>query len=57
MAKKKSYRGGGRTARDTAKTKAAHGRSSHKYFAGASQNPKRVGRNIMNTGGKVTKPN
>ena len=53
--KKKSYRGGGRTAADTAKTKAAHSRSSHKYFAGASQNPKRVGR--MNTGGKVTKPN
>lgn len=47
----KKYRGGGRTAADSAKTKAAHGKSSHKYFAGASQNPKRVGR--MNTGGKV----
>jgi hypothetical protein len=48
---KKGYKRGGRTAADSAKTKAAHGRSSHKYFAGASQNPKRVGR--MNTGGKV----
>lgn len=46
---KKMNRGGPpgrRTAADSAKAKTAHGRSSHKYFSGASQNPKRRGRNI-----------
>ena len=50
MIKKKR---GGRTASDSAKSKAAHSKSSHKYFAGASQNPKRVGRTIKKAGGKV----
>ena len=30
-----------RTKADSTKAKKAHSRSSHKYFAGASQNPKR----------------
>ena len=50
MIKKKR---GGRTASDSAKSKAAHSKSSHKYFAGASQNPKRVGRTIKKAGGRV----
>jgi len=46
----KKLKRGGRTAADSDKSKAAHSRSSHKYFAGASQNPKRVGRS---TGGRA----
>ena len=50
---KKPYKRGGRAASDTEKAKDAHSRSSHKYFAGASQNPKRVGRTIKKAGGKT----
>ena len=39
--KKRAMRSGGRSAADSEKAKDAHSRSSHKYFAGASQNPKR----------------
>ena len=35
--KKKAMRSGGRSAADSEKAKDAHSRSSHKYFAGASQ--------------------
>ena len=50
---KKPYKRGGRAASDTEKAKDAHSRSSHKYFAGASQNPKRVGRTIKKAGGRT----